>query len=96
MLLKGGDTVVAAPDGRGVINANAPPSLATAGAGDVLAGIAVGLMAQGLDPAVAATCGVYLHGDAGREIASTLGDIGIAASDLIPQIPVALQRIKEA
>ena len=71
----------------------ANPGLATGGTGDVLSGIIAGLMAQGLDPVVAATCGVYLHGDAGREIVSTLGNIGIAASDLIPQIPLALRRI---
>ena len=90
VLLKGADTVIAAPDGRAVINANAPPDLATAGSGDVLSGLITGLLAQGLDAFAAAASACWLHGEA----ASSIGP-GLIAEDLVEALPAILRRLKD-
>ena len=94
VVLKGANTVIAAPDGQIAVSPFANPALATAGSGDVLAGAIVGFLAQGLSAFDAAACGVYVHGLAGERARADMGDAGVIAGDLLPQLPMAIQGIR--
>ncbi len=94
VVLKGANTVIASPTSDVKVSPFANPALATAGTGDVLAGIIVGLIAQGLNNFDAACAGVYIHGLAGEALKKKLGESGGIASDLLPLLPKIIQRIR--
>jgi len=88
VLLKGADTIIVAPDGEAILNNNAPPYLATAGAGDVLAGMILGLIVQGMSGFIAAAAGAWISG----RIATSFGP-GLIAEDLVAGIPKILKSL---
>ncbi len=91
--LKGACTVIASPDGRLRVNPDANPALASAGTGDVLAGIIAGMLCQGIKPFEAACLGVYLHAQAGREASVEAGVTGVLAGDLLMYIPRVINKL---
>jgi ADP-dependent NAD(P)H-hydrate dehydratase / NAD(P)H-hydrate epimerase len=97
VLLKGDDTLIAAPDGMIAVSPGGSPALATAGTGDVLTGVIAALLAQGLEAFAAAAAGVWLHAEAGREAARRVGAAeGVIASDVIASLPAARSRASRA
>lgn len=89
VLLKGPDTVIAAPDGRAIVNTHAPATLATAGSGDVLAGLIGGLMAQGVKSFEAAAMAAWLHGESAFQFG-----LGLIAEDLPEMLPKVLSTLR--
>ena len=91
VLLKGADTLVAAPGGeRVVVSVSDTPGLATAGSGDVLTGVVAAMLAKGLDPWTAACCGAVMHQRAARRAAEAIGPDGIISGDVIEALPGVL------
>lgn len=92
--LKGPTTWVAAPDGRVMRYTEGKVGLATSGSGDTLAGVVAGLVARGAQPLLAAAWGVYLHGEAGNQLAERVGPIGFLARELLDQVPRVMRRAR--
>lgn len=90
MVLKGGPTVIALPDGKAFINSTGNAGMASAGSGDVLTGLIAGLLAQGVRAEDAALCGVFLHGLAGDMARRQKGEMSMMAGDILAQLPQAL------
>jgi hydroxyethylthiazole kinase-like uncharacterized protein yjeF len=95
VVLKGARTIVAHPDGRTSEDPHEVPALATGGTGDVLSGVIGGLIAQGSDPYSAAVSGVYIHASAGRRLSHRLGESGLLASDLLLEIPLVMNVLRQ-
>ena len=92
--LKGAGTVVAGPGGEATLNPTGNPGMATGGMGDVLAGIAGGFLAQGIDPVAALRAAVYVHGAAGDLVRAERGEAGLLASDVAHAVPHALRQLR--
>ena len=95
LVLKGHETVVAAPDGRYRINTTGNSGMAKGGSGDVLAGMIVSLLGQGMDAFEACCAAVYLHGRAGDLAAADKGERGMTPTDLLENIPYALKETEQ-
>ncbi len=91
VLLKGHTTIIAAPDGRLMYNPYGNPGMAKGGSGDVLSGIILSLLGQGVPPFEAAACGAYIHGRAGDLCANEIGEYGMTPTDLLAAVPSVLR-----
>jgi ADP-dependent NAD(P)H-hydrate dehydratase / NAD(P)H-hydrate epimerase len=96
IILKGVDTVIASPDGEVYLNPFSIPSLATAGTGDVLAGMIAGFLGQGLNVLDASIVGTYIHGLTGEKLQNEIGDAGVIASDLLDLLPHMITQLKHS
>jgi NAD(P)H-hydrate epimerase len=85
---------VAHPDGRVYVNPTGNPGMATGGMGDILTGVIAGLLAQGMNPASASRCGVYLHGAAADRLAAQSGPVGYLAGDLLDALPATIGSVQ--
>ena len=94
MVLKDAHTIIAASNGDAFINEAANPALASAGTGDVLAGIIGGLIAQRVSLLSAAILGVYIHSRSANNVSKNVGMSGLLASDLLPEIPVVMEKLR--
>ncbi len=94
LILKGHSTITAFPDGSAYVNTTGNPGMAKGGSGDVLAGILLGLMAQGFTPREAAPMAVWLHGRAGDLCAEEVGEYGMTPTDMIAKLPEAMRGIE--
>ena len=92
MLAKGVTSHVVHPDGRAWTYSGGAPGLGVSGSGDVLAGIIGGLLSRGADPLAALLWGVWLHGEAGAELARSIAPIGFLAREIAEQVPALLPR----
>ncbi len=95
-VLKGSGTVIAIPDGSIYVNTTGNAGMATAGTGDVLTGIIIGLIGQGVTAELAAICGVYIHGASGDRMAKIKGEHGLIASDVVEEIPYIIKELVES
>ena len=95
VLLKGNDTVIAAPDGRLAVNPTGVPALASGGTGDVLTGLTGALLAQGLDPFDAGRLGAWVHGRAGALAVGDLGPVSVSAGTVADHLPAAFRELLE-
>ncbi len=91
LLLKGHRTLIAAPDGRVYRNTTGNPGMAKGGSGDILSGVILSLLGQGIPPVEAAVCGAYLHGRAGDFAANEIGEYGMTPSDMLAYLPQVLK-----
>src|SRR4029077_7536154 len=96
VVLKGARTVIASPDGGAAISPTGNPGMSSGGAGDVLAGIVGGLLAQGLAPFDAAALAVFAHGAAGDAVAARRGEVGLLAGDLLDELPATVAALQGA
>ena len=95
VVLKGSNTIVAAPNGQVFINTTGNPGLATAGSGDVLIGLIASFLAQGLPPAKAAVAGTYIHGATADQLVNFVGERGMTAGELLKNLPFTIGKLEK-